>query len=149
MSDTKDIIGQIILWTVNLVGVFVFYLFIKNLKPNIFYKGWGDLNAHYSVTEAAVPKGVKMDSAWIRVGSETYNGTIQIGIDTSGIYIQRSFLSVMRGILYIPYKKLKLVEPPHKGVLNLPVYGIFRVDNVDIWIGPPYADQIIEHLPKL
>lgn len=147
MSDTENLAGQIILWGVRLAGLFIFYLVFKNLKPNIFYKGWGQLRSEYSVADDALPAGVKLEPAWVRVGSETYSGTIAVGLDDTAVYLQREYFFKVRGTLRIPYSRLQLVEAPHRTkLLNIPVHGVFRVGGVDLWIGAPYADGIITHL---
>lgn len=148
MSDTEDIIGQVILWAARLVGLFLIYLLVRYFKPTIFYKGWSNLRTEYGLANASLPAGLTMHLTSLRVGSEHYNQTAHIGLDATGVYLQQPFASKEKGALRIPYSRLKLVSPPGRtGVLNSPVYGIFKVDGVDVWIDSPYAEQIMERLP--
>ena len=148
MGDTENIAGQAALWAARLVGLFLLYLLLKYLKPNLFYKGWSNLRTEHSIADSALPAGLAMHHTSLRVGSEHYNQTAHIGLDDMGIYLQRPLGSKEDGKLYIPYARMALVEPPGRtGVLNLPVYGIFKVNGVEVWIDSPYAEQIIERLP--
>lgn len=149
MSGNDNIVGQVVLWAARLLGLFLIYLLVRHFKPNIFYKGWGNLRTEYG-TSAALPAGLMMHHTSLRVGSEHYNQTAYIGLDDVGIYLQRPLATKEGSLLRIPYVRLKLIEPPRQpGSLHLPIYGIFRVNGVDLWIDSPYAEQIINHLPTL
>ena len=67
---------------------------------------------------------------------------------TEAIYLQRTLFG-RRDAVHIPYANIKLRELPRvKKMLffTIPVYGIFDVDGVDLWIDSPYAEQISQHL---
>ena len=146
MGDAENAIGQVILWAARLVGVLLIYLVVRYFKPTIFYKGWNNLQTEYRLTNAALPTGLVMQPTSLRIGSEHYNQTARIGLGATGVYLQQPFAS--KGTLYLPYDRLKLVSPPGRtGMLNSPVYGIFKVNGIDVWIDSPYAEQIINHLP--
>lgn len=144
-----ETVGNILLKALGFVAFFaVAYFVLKHVSPNIFYKGWGSLKQEYGIADTAVPPAVRMQETSVRVGSETYNNTMQIGLAEHGIYLQRYVLAKPRGTLHIPYASLALQSPPKQsGFMGLPVYGVFKVNGVDIWIDSPYAEQIIERLP--
>lgn len=148
MSDAERIGGQVILWAARLAGLVVVYLLIRYFRPTIFYKGWGSLQPTYGVPTAQPPADVPMHHTSLRVGTEHYNQTAYLGVGPAGVYLQRPALKPAGRLLYIPYKSLKLKERPGRtGPLNLPVYGIFEANGVEVWIDSPYAEQLIAHLP--
>ena len=147
-NHTETILGEAILWAARLVGLLLLYLLLRHFKPNLFYKGWGSLRPDYSIADSALPASLAMHHTSLRVGSEHYNQTAHLGLDAAGVYLQRPLASKEDGKLFIPYQHLTLVPPPGRtGALGLPVYGVFKVNGVDIWIDSPYAEQIIKSLP--
>lgn len=129
-----------------LLVVYLSYRYIwKDALLNISFKGWGDLAARYHIEEM-VPRHTTIT---MRVGSQTYNfNNMDISVAETGIYLQRTLFG-RRDAVHIPYANIKLRELPRvKKMLffTIPVYGIFDVDGVDLWIDSPYAEQISQHL---
>lgn len=148
MSDSENIIGQVILWAARLVGIFLIYLLVRHFKPTLFYKGWNSLSAEYGVVTATLPAGLILHPTSLRIGTTHYNQTAHLGLDNTNVYLQRPLATKENSFLRIPYAQLKLVSPPGpSGLLNVPVYGVFNISGVDVWIDYPYAEQIIKHLP--
>lgn len=148
MSKLLSIAGNVIGWILFLGFVYMSYRFLwKGSMPNLFYKGWKNLQADYGLTEPNLPAGVVMHPTTLRVGSERYAQTAHLGLDETSVYLQRPLAGAEGRFLRIPYTRLKLMSPPGRsGILNAPVYGIFSVNGVDVWIDSPYAEQIIQHL---
>jgi hypothetical protein len=150
MSDTERIGGQIILWAARLAGLLIVYLLIRYFRPTIFYKGWGNLQSTYGVPTAQPPADVPMHHTSLRVGAEHYNQTAYVGLGPAALYLQRPAPTPVGRLLRIPYASLRVRQRPGpSGPLKLPVYGIFVVDGVEVWLDAPYAEQLIEHLPSL
>jgi hypothetical protein len=129
-----------------LLLLYLAYKYIwKDALPNISFKGWSDLAARYHVQEM-VPRHTTIT---MRVGSQTYNfNNMEIAVVDTGIYLQRTLFG-RRDAVHIPYANIKLRELPKvKKMLffNIPVYGLFDVDGVDLWIDSPYAERISQHL---
>jgi hypothetical protein len=141
-----NLFANVFPWVVRLVGLYFMYRVLRNFRPNIFYKGWGNLEKAYAVA-GPLPPALKLDSISGRVGSETYNDTLAIALDEQGVYLQRSLLAKARGTLYIPFARFRLMEAPKaSGPFGVRVYGIFEVDGVDVWLDQPYAQTIISQL---
>lgn len=149
MSKLISIAGNIIGWVLFLGFVYMSFRFLwKDSVPNFFYKGWKNLQADYGLLEQDLPVGVVMHPTTLRVGSERYVQTAHLGLDETSVYLQRPLAGADGRFLRVPYTQLKLMSPPGRtGVLNAPVYGIFKVNGVDVWIDSPYAEQIIQRLP--
>lgn len=146
-TTASKIAGQVLLWGARIVGPILLYLFIRYLRPNIFYKGWGSLQPTYSLASAAPPADVQMHPISLRVGNEHYSQTAYVGLGPAGLYLRRPAPLARQRVLYIPYAQVQLQSPPTRtGPLNLPVYGIFKVDGVEIWLDNPYATDLIAHL---
>ena len=119
--------------------------FVKNnLRLNIFFGGgWGNLEQAYSVPHA--PHSISLRSTSARVGLTVFKNTMNIALDETGVYLQRSFFIKNNVILHIPYHKMILVEKRNPS-WAASGFGIFTVDGVDVWIDQPYANQILEKL---
>jgi hypothetical protein len=149
MSDTERISGQVILWAARLAGLLVLYLLLRYFRPTLFYKGWGNLQPTYGVLTAQLPADVLMHHTSLRVGAEHYNQTAYVGLGLAALYLQRPAHTPASRLLCIPYARLRLRQRPGpSGPLKLPVYGIFVVDGVEVWLDAPYAKQLIDHLPS-
>lgn len=127
--------------------VYLSFRFIwQDSMPNFFYKGWGSLQPAYAVEQLPAQRFITS----VRVGSDVYQGTMYVALDEQGVYFQRTLLEPYKKALYIPYSRFKLVEKPKARTkfFSVGTYGIFEVDGVDIWLGNPYADQLIAHLKR-
>ncbi|RZJ57534.1 MAG: hypothetical protein EOO55_03180 [Hymenobacter sp.] len=117
----------------------------KGSLPNISYKGWGYLATRYKVKE--MPAGGLILT--MRIGSQTYNfNNMSILLAAEGMYLQRKQFG-SRSTVCIPYEQIRLAEGPStKKVLffTIPVYGLFYVGAVDLWIDSPYAEHLITQL---
>ena len=130
-----------------LLVVYLSYRYIwKDALLNISFKGWGDLAARYRVDTLPVPGGI----ITMRIGSQTYNfDNMSFALAEQGMYLQRKQFGT-KATVCIPYAKIKLSERPRvKKFLffSIPVYGLFYVDGVDLWIDSPHAECLISHLP--
>jgi hypothetical protein len=149
MSNTERVGGQVILWGARLTGLLVLYLLLRYFRPTLFYKGWGNLQPTYGVPTAQPPDDVPMHHTSLRVGAEHYNQTAYVGLGLAALYLQRPAHTPAGRLLCIPYARLQLRQRPgHNGPLQLPVYGIFVVDGVEVWLDASYAKQLIAHLPS-
>ena len=93
------------------------------------------------------PADVQLHHTSLRVGIEHYNQTAYVGLGPAGIYLRRPAPTASQRVLYIPYAQVRLQSPPGRtGPLNLPAYGIFRVDGVEVWLDNPYATDLVTHL---
>ena len=135
------------MWAARLAGLLLLYLLVRYFRPTLFYKGWGSLQPTYGVPTAQPPANVILHHTSLRVGTEHYNQTAHLGLGAASRYLQRPAPTPAGRLLCIPYNRMSLKQRPGQGgPLNLPVYGIFLVDGVEVWIDSPYAEQLIAHL---
>lgn len=142
-----DIAGQAILWTCWVIGIVIFWVGARKFVPSLSFKGWGSLSRDFGVREMDLPPGLVMRRTSLRVGIFKTD-MANLGLDSSYLYLQRCLGSNVFGTLRISLAQITLLEAPRLagGFLNLPVAGIFRVNQVEVWIGAPLAEEIIGHL---
>ncbi len=116
----------------------------RGAKFDLIPRGWGSLSAYRTDSMPAGGRNINM-----RVGSQTYTmGNICLLSAVEGLYLQRRLLGKVSTLL-IPYAQIRLDSPPTTRRLffaRIPVYGIFYVGKVDLWIDEPAATILIQHL---
>lgn len=145
MQKFLSIAGKVVGWCLFLGAMYLSYRYIwKGSLPNLSYNGWSTLQPRYAV--AHMPD--QRTTTSVRVGSDLYQGTMQVALDAQGVYFECPLRTPANKLMHIPYNRFKLLEPPkaRTGFLSISTYGIFQVDGVDIWLDDPYASQIIAQL---
>jgi hypothetical protein len=137
-----------VLFTYGLPILFIYlsYRYIwRGAKVSILPLGWGNLSDYRT---ASLPAGGH--SIDMRIGSQTYTmQQIRLLVAPEGLYLQRQLLGGSPDTLCIPYAHLRLDSTPTTKRIffaRIPVYGIFYVGGVDLWIDDPAATAIIQHL---
>jgi hypothetical protein len=147
MSDGDSLLGQAMGWAGFLFVLYLFWRIAPYMKPSLSFKGWGTLRSEFGMAKADLPATVSMRGAQVRVGIYKTD-MARIGLDDTFIYLDRPFSSSANGILRIPFHRLELVSAPSTsgGLFKLPVAGIFKLNGVEVWLGSPFADEIIKRL---
>jgi hypothetical protein len=118
--------------------------FWRGAKSSIIPWGWGSLSDYRTATMPIGGWNINM-----RIGSQTYTmHNIRLLVATEGLYLQRRLFGSVSTLL-IPYAQIRLDSLPtkrHFFSARIPVYGIFYVGSVDLWIDDPAATAIIQHL---
>jgi hypothetical protein len=147
MSDGQWWLGQSFEWAARLVGLYLIWLIVRHMKPSLSFRGWGTLRREFGFAKADLPATLSMRGTEVRVGIYKTD-MARIGLDDNFIYLDRPFSSSANGILRIPFHRLELVSAPSAsgGLFKLPVAGIFKVNGVEVWLGSPFADEIMRRI---
>jgi hypothetical protein len=105
MPDIPAIIGSISLLVLTFFGLRFYF---RRMRLSVYIGSWGDLAAHH--TMLSEPLGLRWHSSSVRVGTVTYNNTMNVAVQHGGLYLQRNSFSLSKTTLFLPAASLTLIS---------------------------------------